>query len=137
MKKKVYTTPRIGTLFFHSPAMSDVTLKEELHIAEKIDNVPNIKRIEKVHTIPRIGTLSFPFPAMSDVTLKEGLHIAEKITNVPNIKRIEHNKKQNKGIDCFYPNSVRGKCFIILDQLLWMLGIIYTLCSDISHLLLE
>jgi hypothetical protein len=32
--------------------MSDVTLKEELHIADKITNVPNMKRIEhnKNHT---------------------------------------------------------------------------------------
>jgi hypothetical protein len=95
--------------------MSDVTPKEELHIAEKITNVPNIKRIEKIHTIPRIGTLSSHFPAMLDVTLKEGLHISEKITNVPNMKKIKHNKKQNKCFDCFYPNCVRGKCFFILD----------------------
>jgi hypothetical protein len=44
--EKVYTIPRIGTLPFHFPAMSAVTVKEELDIAEKITNVPNMKRIE-------------------------------------------------------------------------------------------
>jgi hypothetical protein len=31
------------------------------------------------------------------------------------MKRTEYNKHHTKCIDCFYPDSVRGKCFIILD----------------------
>jgi hypothetical protein len=32
------------------------------------------------------------------------------------IKRTEYNKYHTKCIDCFYPNRIRGKCLIILDQ---------------------
>jgi hypothetical protein len=31
------------------------------------------------------------------------------------MKRTEYNKTHTKCIDCFYPNRVRGKCFMILD----------------------
>jgi hypothetical protein len=31
------------------------------------------------------------------------------------MKRTEYNKHHTTCIDCFYPNRVRGKCFIIMD----------------------
>jgi hypothetical protein len=38
----------LGHCLYIFPAMSDVTLKEDLHIAEKITNVPNLRNIKRI-----------------------------------------------------------------------------------------
>jgi hypothetical protein len=85
---------------------------------------PIVKRL-----ILRIVEIAEPIVEIAE-PIVEIVKIAEPIVEIVDIivashfnceecefkmKRTEHNKNHTKCIDCFYPNCVRGKCFIILD----------------------
>jgi hypothetical protein len=104
---------------------------EIVEIAEPIVEIaePIVEIVEIAEPIVEIVEIAEPIVEIVEIAelIVEIVEIAELIVEIIvashfnceeckfEMKRTEYNKHHTKCIDCFYPDSVRGKCFIILD----------------------